>query len=75
MPTTHVLKNSHGNLWYLTTPQGQVVDAVIAPNHAQAALAVQHLLPRDGRWEDREDGQYTYQAQGRIEVSRHARHH
>ena len=73
MPTTHVLKNAHGNLWHLTTPQGQVVDAVIAPNHTEAALAVQHLVPGDGVWEDREDGHYTYHAQGRNGVFRHAR--
>ena len=76
MPTTHVLKNTHGNIWYLTTPQGQIVDSVTAPNHTEAALAVQHLVPRDGVWEDGEDGQYTYHAPpGRSAVFRHARHH
>ena len=75
MPTTHVLKNTHGNIWYLTTPQGQVVDSVIAPNHAEAAVAVQHLVPRDGVWEDRKDGHYTYHAPGRIRVFRNARNH
>ena len=49
MPTTHVLKNTHDNIWYLSTPQGQVVDSVIAPNHAEAAVAVHHLsAPRRG---------------------------
>ena len=70
MPTTYVLKDTHGNIWYLTTPQGQIVDSVIAPNHAEAALAVQHLVPRDGVWEDREDGQYIHHAPGRSDYSR-----
>ncbi len=75
MPTAHVLTNAHGNVWYLTTPQAQVLDSVIAANHAGAALAVRHLLPRDGVWEDREEGQYAYCVAGRSGVFRHARHH
>lgn len=75
MPTTHVLTNTHGNIWHLATPQGQVLDSVIAADHAGAALAVQHLVPRDGVWEDREDGRYTYRPTGRSGVFRHARHH
>lgn len=75
MPTTHVLTKGHGNVWYLTTPQGHVVDSVIAPSHAEAALAVEHLLPRDGVWEDGEDDHYTYHAAGRSGVIRHAGHH
>lgn len=65
MPTTHVLTNAHGNTWHLTTPQGQVLDSVIAPNHTEAALAFQHLVPRDGVWETVEGGQYAYRAMGR----------
>jgi hypothetical protein len=75
MPTTHVLTNAPGNIWHLATPQGQVLDSVIAPNHAEAALAVSHLVPRDGVWEDGEDGRYSYLAQARGEVFHHARHH
>jgi hypothetical protein len=76
MPTTHVLTQGDGNVWYLTTPQGHPVDCVIAPNHAEAALAVEHLLPRDGVWEHgEEDGHYTYHAPRRSGVIRHAGQH
>jgi hypothetical protein len=70
MPMTHVLRNRIGDLWHLTTPDGQFVDAVTAPSQAEAALAVQHLVPRDGHWQGRRHGQYTYQAPGRMEVLR-----
>lgn len=73
MPTTHILKNSGGNLWYLSTPEGVVVDSVIAPNHAEAAVAVQHLLPRDGAWQSGAHGAYIYQTPSRVEVLRRAR--
>ncbi len=75
MSATHVLTQAHSNIWYLTTPQGRMLDSVIAADHAGAALAVQHLVPRDGMWEDREDGRYTYHATDRRGVFRHARHH
>lgn len=69
---THILKKQTGDVWYLTTPQGQFVDAVVAPSQAEAALAVQHLVPRDGAWQGRRHGQYAYRAPGRIEVRRRA---
>ena len=76
MPTTHVLTRATGNIWHLATPQGQVLDSVIAPNHTEAALAVSHLVPRDGVWQDGDDGRYSYLALGRREVfADHARHH
>jgi hypothetical protein len=75
MPTTHALTNAHGNIWHLTTPQRQLLDSVIAPSHAEAALAVQHLVPRDGVWKDGENGQYIYHAAGRSGVLHHARQH
>jgi hypothetical protein len=75
MPTTHVLTRTTGNTWHLATPQGQLLDSVIAPTHAEAALAVSHLVPRDGVWQDGEGGRYSYLAHARNEVFRHARHH
>ncbi len=75
MPTTHALTKAHSNIWHLTTAQVQLWDSVIAPNQAEAALAVQHLLPPDGVWERHDDGRYTYHATRRSEVISHARHH
>jgi len=72
MPMTHILRHRPGDLWQLTTPEGQLVDSVIAASQAEAALAVQHLVPRDGRWQGRHHDQYTYQAPGRLEVLRRA---
>jgi hypothetical protein len=46
MPTTRALAKAHSNIWHLTTSQGQLLDSVTTPNQAEAALAVQHLLPR-----------------------------
>lgn len=73
MPMTHILNNPTGDLWQLTTPAGDLVDAVVAPTQAEAALAFQHLVPRDGQWQDREKGRYCYHAPGRLEVLRRAR--
>lgn len=52
-----------------------MLDSVIAPNHAEAALGIDHLLPRDGFWRDGAYGRYRYLAMGRNEVFRYARHH
>jgi hypothetical protein len=52
---THILTNPNGNLWHLTTPEGQLVDAVIATSQAVAALAYQapgrvEVLRRAHQW-------------------------
>lgn len=73
MPTTHVLTNSGGNLWHLTTADGALVDAVTAPSRAEAAVAFQHLVPRDGAWEDGTSGSYRHRAPDRPEVMRRTR--
>lgn len=61
MPVTHVLSNTHGNRWFLTAfSSGKVLDSVRASCQPTAAMQVEHLLPSEGEWEQREGNQYWF---------------